>query len=249
MIKRKSRYEITLMQAAGHITAEVLQELHQKIEPGISTAELDKIAENLIIKNNGIPTFKGYYGFPASICASVNEQVVHGIPNKDTILKEGDIISLDVGVTYKGMIGDSAITVAVGKVSKEVEQLLKVTRQALYDAIEKTVSGCHLQEVSGAIEDRASQHGYGVVKQYGGHGVGRNLHEEPFVFNYRTGKPGIVLKPGMVLALEPMFNLGTGDVHTLPDKWTVITDDGMYSAHFEHSVLITENGPKILTAL
>jgi len=249
MINRKSRYEISLMKTAGSIVAEVLLELKSRVQPGISTAQLDAIAEQIILKNNAVPTFKGYHGFPATICSSINEQVVHGIPADSSILKEGDIISLDVGATYKGMIGDSAITVGVGSISKEVEQLLEVTNQALYDGIEKMVSGNQLQDVSGAIEDQANQYGFGIVKQYGGHGVGRNMHEEPFVFNYRTGDPGPILKSGMVMALEPMFNIGVGDVHTLSDNWTVVTNDGKYSAHFEHTVLVTDNGPEILTIL
>ncbi|OGI20202.1 MAG: type I methionyl aminopeptidase, partial [Candidatus Melainabacteria bacterium RIFOXYA2_FULL_32_9] len=200
------------MNSAGSIVAEVLQQLRSTVKPGITTAELDTIAENIIRKNNAIPAFKGYHGFPGTICASINEQVVHGIPSDSIILKEGDIISLDVGATYKGMVGDSAITVGVGSISKELEQLIEVTKQALYDAIEKMQPGNHLQDISGAIEDRANQYGYGIVKQYGGHGIGRNMHEEPFVFNYRTGDLGPILKPGMVMALEPMFNLGTGDV-------------------------------------
>lgn len=235
------------MKTAGSIVAEVLLELKSRVQPGISTAQLDTIAEQIILKNNAVPTFKGYHGFPATICSSINEQVVHGIPADSSILKEGDIISLDVGATYKGMIGDSAITVGVGSISKEVEQLLEVTNQALYDGIEKMVSGNQLQDVSGAIEDQANQYGFGIVKQYGGHGVGRNMHEEPFVFNYRTGDPGPILKSGMVMALEPMFNIGVGDVHTLSDNWTVVTNDGKYSAHFEHTVLVTDNGPEILT--
>ncbi|OGI24183.1 MAG: type I methionyl aminopeptidase [Candidatus Melainabacteria bacterium RIFOXYA12_FULL_32_12] len=247
MINRKSRYEISLMNSAGSIVAEVLQQLRSTVKPGITTAELDTIAENIIRKNNAIPAFKGYHGFPGTICASINEQVVHGIPSDSIILKEGDIISLDVGATYKGMVGDSAITVGVGSISKELEQLIEVTKQALYDAIEKMQPGNHLQDISGAIEDRANQYGYGIVKQYGGHGIGRNMHEEPFVFNYRTGDLGPILKPGMVMALEPMFNLGTGDVHTLSDNWTVVTNDDKHSAHYEHTVLISEDGPQILT--
>lgn len=249
MITRKSRYEISLMKTAGSIVAEVLGELQLSIKAGVSTAELDEIAEKIIVKHNALPTFKGYHGFSGSICTSVNEQVVHGIPSKDVILNEGDIVSLDVGATYKGMVGDSAITVPVGTITSDVEKLLEVTQQALNDAIQKVVSGNYLQDVSGAIEDRAIPYGYGIVRQYGGHGVGRSLHEEPFIFNYRTGSPGPQLKTGMVLAIEPMFNIGTGDVHTLSDNWTVVTNDAQPSAHFEHTVLVTEDGPQILTLL
>ncbi|MFH0703277.1 MAG: type I methionyl aminopeptidase [bacterium] len=247
MIVKKSRYEISLIQTAGSIVAEALEEMKSAVKSGISTAELDKIAEETITKNHAIPTFKGYKGFPASICASINHEVVHGIPRKDVILKEGDIISLDVGATYKGMISDAAITVAVGEISPEIKTLIEVTNLALYDGIEKMKPESYLQDVSGAIEDRAIQYRLGIVKQYGGHGVGKNLHEDPFVYNYRTGLPSPVLKPGMVLALEPMFNLGTGDVHTLADNWTVVTNDGLPSAHFEHTILITKDLPKILT--
>ena len=249
MITRKSRYELSLMRTAGSIVAESLQAMKEAVCPGISTAELDEIAEKIIRKNNAIPSFKGYFGYPASICASVNEQVVHGIPSKDVVLKDGDIISIDVGATYKGLVGDSAITLAVGTITDDLKRLLEVTNQALYDAIEKMIPGNCLQDISGAVEDRAIKEGLGIVKQYGGHGIGKKMHEDPFVFNYRTGAPGAVLKPGMVLAIEPMLNIGTGEVHTLSDKWTVVTDDGKPSAHFEHTVHVSEDGPVILTLL
>lgn len=247
MINRKSRYEISLMKKAGGIVYTVLQELKHTVKEGMTTADLDAIAENIIVKSNAVPTFKGYNGFPAAICASVNEQVVHGIPSKDIILKEGDIISVDVGATYKGLVGDSAITIGVGNVSQEVTKLMEETKNALMDAIQKAIVGNSLTEVSGAIEDRANLSGYGLVKQYGGHGVGRNMHEEPFIFNYRTNTQEPILKAGMVIAIEPMFNLGTGEVSTLSDQWTVVTNDRQPSAHFEHTVAITENGPQILT--
>ena len=249
MIQRKSRHQISLMKAAGSIVAEVLNEMKTAVKPGVSTFELDEIAYNIIVKNKAVPTFKGYQGFPATICASVNEEVVHGIPKKDVILKEGDIISVDVGATYKGMVGDSAVTLPVGKVSEELEMLLKYTNQSLYEAIAKMVPGNNLQEVSGAIEDTANAHGLGIVRQYGGHGVGSNMHEEPFVFNYRTGNPGPILKQGMTIAIEPMLNLGSDDVHTLSDGWTVVTSDGKPSAHFEHTVLVTDGDAEILTKL
>ena len=249
MIERKSRYEISIMRSAGKIVAEVLLELKAMTKPGVSTAELDERAEKIILKHGAIPTFKGYHGFPATICASVNNEVVHGIPSKECILHDGDIISLDVGATYKGLVGDSAITVGVGSIKPEVQELLDFTKLALERGIEKVISGLNLQEVSGAIEDTAKEKNYGVVKQYGGHGVGRKLHEDPFVYNFRTGNPGPVMKAGMVLALEPMFNLGTGEVHTLDDKWTVVTNDAQPSAHFEHTVLVGENAHEILTLL
>ena len=248
MITRKSRYEINLMKSAGSIVAEVHNVLKELIVPGISTYELDEVAEKTILKNKAIPAFKGYHGYPATICASINEQVVHGIPSKEVFLKEGDIISIDVGAVYKGMVGDSAVTHPVGNITDELKNLLEVTNQALFDGIEKMVAGNRLYEtVSGAIEDRANLHGYGVVKQYGGHGIGKAMHEDPFLYNFRTGEPGPMLKTGMVIAIEPMFNLGVPDVHVLADNWTVVTDDGKHSAHFEHTVLVTSEGPEILT--
>lgn len=247
MIIRKSRHEISLMKKAGTIVYTVLTELKNTVKPGMTTLELDQIAENIIIKSGAVPTFKGYHGFPATVCASVNEQVVHGIPSKDVTLNEGDIISIDVGATYKGLVGDSAITVGVGSISEECKNLLEETNNALFDAIAQIKAGNNLSCVSGAIEDRANLKGYGVVKNYGGHGVGRQMHEEPFVYNYRTSLPQPELKSGMVIAIEPMFNIGTGDVYTLPDNWTVVTGDGKQSAHFEHTVAVTDDGPKILT--
>jgi len=248
MITRKSRYEINLMKSAGKIVAEVHSTLKELIMPGISTWELDEIAEKIILKNKAIPAFKGYHGYPATICASINEKVVHGIPSKETFLEEGDIISIDVGAVYKGLVGDSALTHPVGKITGELKQLLEVTNQALFDAIEKMVAGNRLYEtVSAAVEDRANLHGYGIVKQYGGHGIGKAMHEDPFLYNFRTGDPGPELKTGMVIAIEPMFNLGTGAVHVLEDNWTVVTDDGRPSAHFEHTVHVSSDGPEILT--
>ena len=236
------------MKSAGSIVAEVHAVLKDLIMPGISTWELDEIAEKIILKNKAIPAFKGYHGYPATICASINEKVVHGIPSKETFLEEGDIISIDVGAVYKGMVGDSALTHPVGKITGELKQLLEVTNQALFDAIEKMVAGNRLYEtVSAAVEDRANQHGYGIVKQYGGHGIGKAMHEDPFLYNFRTGDPGPELKTGMVIAIEPMFNLGTGAVHVLEDNWTVVTDDGRPSAHFEHTVHVSSDGPEILT--
>ena len=248
MINRKSRYEISIMKSAGKIVAEVHAELKEMVKPGVSTFEMDETAERIIRQNNAIPAFKGYNGFPATICASVNEQVVHGFPSKEVILKEGDIISIDVGAVYKGMVGDSAVTHPVGNIPDELKQLLEVTNQALFDAIAKMIPGNKLyDDVSGAIEDKAAQYGYGLVKDYGGHGVGRKMHEDPFLYNFRPGSPGPVLKTGMVIAIEPMFNLGTGEVHVLDDKWTVVTNDGKASAHFEHTVHVSSDGPEILT--
>ena len=247
MIKRKSRHQINLMKSAGKIVAEVLNEMYNAAKPGVSTIELDEIAYNIIIKNRAIPSFKGYRGFPASICASLNSEVVHGIPKPDIVLKDGDIISIDVGATYKGMVGDSAVTIPIGNIDKDIELLLKVTNDALYAGIEQMVANNYLENVSGAIEDCALKHNLGIVRQYGGHGVGADMHEEPFLFNYRTGNQGPLLKSGMVIAIEPMFNLGGDDVKVLEDGWTVVTADNKPSAHFEHTVLVGENGPEILT--
>lgn len=246
-ILRKSRHEINVIVEAGQIVAETLKSLIAAIEPGISTLELDKMAEDRIRKAGAVPTFKGYYGFPATICASVNEEVVHGIPRADRILKDGDIISIDCGATYKGLIGDSAVTVGVGNISDELQALLEATERSLRAAIAKMLPGNHLEDISGAIEDVGLACRYGIVKNYGGHGVGKSLHEEPFLPNFRTGNPGPELKPGTVLAIEPMFNLGTEEVVTAGDNWTVVTKDGLPSAHFEHTVIVTEDRPIVAT--
>mgnify|MGYP004535894765 FL=1 len=245
---KKSREEIKLMRMAGNIVALVHQEMKRVIEPGISTLELDKIAFDIIKKNKAIPTFLGYNGFPNSICASVNEQVVHGIPSKDVILKEGDIISIDVGATFRDLVGDGAWTYAVGKISPEVENLLKVTEKALFKGIEQMIPNNPLENVSAAIEDVATEAKVGIVRQYGGHGVGHQMHEEPFLFNYRTGS-NVIIKQNCAIAIEPMLNLGVDEVHTLVDEWTVVTDDNKPSAHFEHTVIATEDGPLITTKL
>ncbi len=248
MINKKSREEIKIMRHAGSIVALVHQEMAKVVEPGISTFELDKIAYDIIKKNKAIPTFLGYEGFPASICTSINEEVVHGIPSKDRILKEGDIISIDVGATFRGMVGDGAWTYPVGKISSEIENLLKATEKALYAGIEKMIPDTLLENVSAAIEDVALENRLGIVRQYGGHGVGRQMHEEPFLFNYRTNS-NIVIKKNCAIAIEPMLNLGCDEVHSLVDGWTVVTDDKRPSAHFEHTVIASEDGPLIMTEL
>lgn len=248
MINRKSREEIKLMRHAGHIVALVHQEMAKVIEAGISTLELDKIAYDIIKKNKAIPTFLGYCGYPNSICASINEQVVHGIPHQDTILKDGDIISIDVGATFRGMVGDGAWTYPVGKITPEVQHLLDTTKKALFAGIEKMIPDTKLENVSAAIEDVANENKVGIVRQYGGHGVGREMHEEPFLFNYRTNS-SVIIKKNCAIAIEPMLNLGCDEVHTLADGWTVVTDDKMPSAHFEHTVVASEDGPLIMTEL
>lgn len=248
MITKKSREELKLMRHAGSIVALVHQEMKKAVCEGISTLELDIIAQKIIKENRAIPTFLGYHGFPASICASVNEQVVHGIPSKDVILKAGDIISIDVGATFHGLVGDGAWTYPVGEISEDKKMLLETTEKALMAGVSRMMNGNLLEEVSAAVEDVALARGLGIVRQYGGHGVGRNMHEDPFVFNYRTGNKTI-LKTGMTIAIEPMLNLGRDDVYVLDDDWTVVTADSKASAHFEHTVLVGEDGPEILTKL
>lgn len=248
MITRKSRDEIKKMRHAGHIVALVHKKMREVIEPGISTKELDSIAMQIIKENKAIPTFLGYHGFPGCICASINEQVVHGIPSENVILKEGDIIAVDVGATYGGMVGDSAWSYPVGKISPECELLLKVTEESLMAGIAKMRADNVLDDISGAIEDVAKRENMGIVRQYGGHGVGRAMHEDPFLFNYRVGDK-TQIKSGYVIAIEPMLNLGCDDVKVLDDEWTVVTKDGKPSAHFEHTVLATDGEPVLLTTL
>lgn len=248
MIHKKSRDEIKRMRHAGHIVALVHKKMKEVIEPGISTKELDDIAYHIIKQERAIPTFLGYRGFPGSICASINEQVVHGIPHENIKVKEGDIISIDVGATFAGMVGDGAWTYPVGNVDDEVKRLLKTTEEALFAGIAQMKAGNVLDDISGAVEDVANREKMGIVRQYGGHGVGHEMHEEPFLFNYRVGDKTLI-KQGMVIAIEPMLNLGCDDVVVADDEWTVSTKDNKPSAHFEHTVLADENGPSIITQL
>lgn len=248
-IDKKSRHEVSLIRQAAQINAQAHMKVREAIRPGISTLELNNIAEAFILASGGIPTFKGLYGFPATLCMSVYDEVVHGIPREDKILQEGDVISVDCGTTYKGMISDSAVTWPVGTIKPEVMALLKATEEGLLAGIAAMQPGNYLEDISAAIEDVCKKHGYGLVRQYGGHGVGRKPHEAPFIHNFRTGERGPRLEEGNVLAIEPMFNLGVDDVYTAEDDWTVITTDHLPSAHFEHTVVITSNGPDILTAL
>lgn len=235
------------MRQAGRIVAVTLLEIQDKIRPGMSTADLDAIAEHTVRTLGAIPAFKGYNGFPGSICASINEEVVHGIPSPDRVLREGDVISLDFGAIYQGYVGDSAITVGVGKISPEAERLLTVTQEALHAGIAQARAGQHLTDISHAIQTHAERFGYGVVRQYVGHGVGRNMHEEPQVPNFGPAHRGPILRPGMTLAIEPMLNLGTEETVVKPDNWTVVTQDGKISAHFEHTIAVTGAEPDILT--
>ncbi len=246
MVTLKSRREIDIMRESGRIVAEILQILRAACQAGVTTRELDRIAEEETLKRKARPAFKGYRGYPGSLCASINEEVVHGIPGNRE-LKEGDIVGLDFGVFFNGYCGDASITVPIGTVSPDVMALLRVTEECLYLGIEQAVSGNHLVDISRAIQVHAESHGYTLVRELGGHGIGKRMHEEPMVLNYVTNGRGIKLQPGLVLALEPMVNLGAERVTTLSDGWTVVTADGKPSAHFEHTVAVTEAGPEILT--
>ncbi len=246
MITLKSMRELEIMREASRVVAEVLQELRPRCRAGVTTAELDRIAEEYTCKRGALPAFKGYRGFRHALCASVNQEVVHGIPG-DRELRDGDIIGLDYGVLYEGYYGDSAITVPIGKVTPEVEALLRTTEESLYLGIKQMTDGNHVSDISRAIQTHAESHGYSVVKELGGHGIGKRLHEDPMVLNYVANGRGIKLRPGLVLAVEPMVNMGTDQVRILSDGWTVVTVDGKPSAHFEHTVAITDNGPEILT--
>ncbi len=247
-IHRKSKFEVNLMKQAGNVVALVHAAMKEAVKEGVTTKELDEIAYKIIKSNKADPTFLGYHGFPGTICASINEQVVHGIPSNDVVLKNGDIISIDIGATYKGFVGDSAWTYAVGEISEEKKMLLKATEESLFAGLEHMKSNDRLENVAGAIEDVAKKYNLGIVRQYGGHGVGREMHEDPFVFNYRTNNQ-LILQKGMTIAIEPMLNLGCDDVIVLDDEWTVVTKDKKASAHFEHTVHVTDDGPEILTKL
>lgn len=248
MIIIKSDREILLMRDAGKIVAIALDAVGKAIVPGITTAELDEVARKTIVECGAIPTFKGYHGYPANICVSVNSEVVHGIPGARK-LEEGDIVSVDCGALYNGYNGDAAVTFPVGKVSEDALRLMRVTREALYKGIEQAVVGNRLGAVSHAIQQHAEAAGYGVVRDYCGHGIGRNMHEDPSIPNVGEPDKGPLIKAGMVLAIEPMVNMGTWAVKVLADDWTVVTKDGKISAHFEHTVAVTTQGPQILTKL
>ncbi|VEP18479.1 Methionine aminopeptidase C [Hyella patelloides LEGE 07179] len=244
----KSAPEIEKMRASSLIVATVLKEITSLVKPGITTADLDAYAEQRIREMGATPSFKGYYGFPASICSSINHEVVHGIPNKKKVIRPGDILKVDTGAYYQGFHGDSCITIAVGKVGKDAAKLVKVAEECLYKGIEQVKAGNFLLDVAGAIEDHAKGNGYSVVEEYTGHGVGKNLHEPPSVFNFRTNKMhNVRLKAGMTLAIEPIINAGSKKTKTLRDRWTVVTVDNNLSAQFEHTVLVTKNGYEILT--
>ena len=243
----KSEHEIELMREAGRILSIVHQEMEKIIRPGISTMDINRKGEEVIRSYDCIPSFLNYQGYPASICVSVNDEVVHGIPNKKRILKEGDIVSLDAGVIYKGYHSDAARTVAVGEISEEAKLLIERTRQSFFEGMKKAVAGNHLHDISAAIGDYAESFGYGVVRDLCGHGIGNHLHEDPEIPNFKQWRRGIKLRPGMTLAVEPMINLGTPEVAWMDDEWTVVTEDGAPSAHYENTILITEGKPEILS--
>jgi methionyl aminopeptidase len=249
MITIKSTREIELMREASQILVQTRQALFEMIQPGISTEALDQIADRTIRTLGGIPSFKDYEGYPKSICTSLNDVVIHGIPSKKVILKEGDIISIDIGVNVKGYHADSAFTYPVGKISDEAQTLLDITEKALYIGIEQAFPGNHVSNIGHAIEQYIKPYGYGIVETFTGHGIGKDLHEAPQVLNYGPKNQGPKLKPGMTICIEPMVNLGTKDVQVLQDGWTVVTKDKRLSAHFEHMVLITEDGCEIMTTL
>jgi methionyl aminopeptidase len=236
------------MRTSSRIVATVLKEISEMVEPGMTTADLDTYAEKRIREMGATPSFKGYYGFPASICSSINNEVVHGIPNPKKVIRTGDVLKVDTGAYYQGFHGDSCITIAVGKVTAEAQRLIQVAEETLYKGIEQVKAGNDLLDIAGAIEDHALANGYTVVEDFTGHGVGRNLHEEPSVFNFRTKQlPNVKLKAGMTLAIEPIVNAGSKFTRTLRDRWTAVTVDKALSAQFEHTVLVTDTGYEILT--
>ncbi|RKG52621.1 type I methionyl aminopeptidase [Corallococcus sp. AB011P] len=246
-VELKSPDEIALMREAGRIVCEILDELEKAVAPGVSTWELDALAEQLIAKKGARSAFKGYHGFPGVLCASVNQEVVHGIPNRKRRLVAGDLMKLDFGVVYRGFFGDSARTVPVGKVAPEAQALVDATRQSLEKAIQVMQPGNRLGDIGHAVQSHVEARGFSVVRDFTGHGIGRKLHEPPQVPNYGQAGSGMKLRPGMVLAVEPMVNQGTPDVEVLEDEWTAVTVDGRLSAHFEHTILISERGPEVLT--
>ena len=243
----KSQREIELMKEAGTILGTVLNDLCKEIKPGMTTHRIDQLGEEMIRSYHCIPSFLNYQGYPASICVSVNEEVVHGIPSKKRILHEGDIVSLDAGVIYKGYHSDAARTVGVGEISKEAAQLIEVTRQSFFEGIKFAKEGCHLHDISNAIAEYNESHGYGIVRELVGHGIGSNLHEDPQIPNFRQEKRGIRLYEGMTLAIEPMVTAGNYNVKWLDDDWTVVTADKSLAAHYENTVLVTKDGPVILS--
>ena len=246
-ISIKSEREIELMKEAGRILALTHEELKKAIKPGITTYEIDKLGEEVIRSYGCIPSFLNYNGYPASICVSLNQEVVHGIPDKHRLIQDGDIVSLDAGVIYKGYHSDAARTYGVGEISKEAKNLMQITKECFFEGIKYAREGNHLFDISGAIGDYAKEHGYGVVRDLCGHGIGTHLHEAPEIPNFRMNRKGMLLKAGMTLAIEPMITAGGHEVDWLDDDWTVVTRDGSLAAHYENTVLITEGEPKLLS--
>lgn len=247
-IEIKSKREIDIMRQASRIVATVLKEISERVEPGMTTADLDAYAEMRIREMGATPSFKGYHGFPASICSSLNNEVVHGIPNKKKVIREGDVLKVDTGAFFQGFHGDSCITIAVGTVSPDAAKLIRVAEEALYKGIEQVKEGNCLMDLAGAIQDHVEANGFAVVEDFTGHGVGRNLHEEPSVFNVRTHEMrNVKLREGMTLAIEPIVNAGSRHTRILRDRWTAVTVDNSLSAQFEHTVLVTKTGYEILT--
>ena len=247
-IEIKSPREIEIMRQSAKIVATVLKEISELVQPGMTTADLDAYAEKRIREMDATPSFKGYHGFPASICSSINNEVVHGIPSPKKVIRSGDVLKVDTGAYYQGFHGDSCITIPVGNVTNEAARLIKIAEESLYKGIEQVKAGVHLTEIAGASEDHVKGHGFTIVEQFTGHGVGRNLHEEPAVFNYRTHEiPNVKLRSGMTLAIEPILNAGSKNTRILADRWTAVTVDNALSAQFEHTVLVTDTGYEILT--
>lgn len=246
MIPLKSKEDLEVLRISGKILGLVLKKIQESIKPGITTGEIDRLAEELILKENALPAFKGYRGFPASVCISVNEEIVHGIPGPRRLL-EGDTLSLDLGVNYKGYFSDSAVTLAVGKVNSKVKKLIDVTKKSLWEGIKQAQVNNNLSDISYSIQNYVEKNGFSVVRQFAGHGIGLNLHEDPEVPNFGRPHEGPLLKSGMVLAIEPMVNMGAWESEICDNGWTAVTKDRLPSAHFEHTVAITEKGPEILT--
>ncbi len=244
----KSEREIELMREAGRILGIVHDEMHKTLKPGMTTKDIDRLAETVIRDFGGKPSFLHLYDFPASVCISVNDEVIHGIPSKKRVLREGDIVSLDAGVEYKGYHSDAARTWGVGEVSKEAQKLIDVTRESFFEGIKFAKAGNHLYDISRAIQAHAEKFGYGVVRDFVGHGIGQQVHEDPEVPNFAQRRKGIKLMPGMTLAIEPMINQGTYEVEWMDDEWTIVTADGSLSAHYENTILITDGEPEILSA-
>lgn len=246
MIPLKSEDELRMLKASGAILAKVMRELEKYVGPGVSTREINDLAEGLILAHNALPAFKGYRGYPAALCTSINEEIVHGIPSERRLI-EGDIIGIDLGVNYKGYFSDAAITLAIGKISPKVQRLIEVARDSLSEGIEEARVGNHLSDISARIQRQVEENGFSVVRQFVGHGIGLSLHEDPEVPNFGQPHQGPLLKEGMVLAIEPMVNMGGWESEILDNGWTAVTQDRLPSAHFEHTVAITARGPEILT--